>query len=107
MNKDSFNVSISFKTDTALLNQIESTCQKHFMSRSELIRAGIRLMIQRLAKGNTVSSNTSDTDYMPLPSMIDQPVKQPSISIEENTATVVEVNELDRMFPPSRYRGFN
>jgi len=45
MNNDSYNISISFKTNLAQLKMMEKARSTHFMSRSELIRSGIILMM--------------------------------------------------------------
>ncbi len=117
MNPNSYNISISFKSDIALLGLIDRTCQTHYISRSQLIRNGVILMINKL--GNTNTSITSDTDKMDVTSVIESPVTQTTTTVDDtdqpNTdrfkssspimqpSSPATVDELDTMFPPSIY----
>ncbi len=102
--KDSFNISISFKTNLASLNQLEQTCRNHGMSRSEIIRAGISLMIQKLGKGVTQSNNTSNTDNLDVYSLhVDTPPNADMFGTSSPNVTATTTDDIDAPYSKSLY----
>lgn len=109
MNDDSYNISISFKTNLAQLNMMQNACQSHYMSRSDLIRSGVILMMSKLSKnklGVTSSSNTSNTDILDVSSMIDEDVPSPSMFGSTSPQAVAPIIDDDLPFAPSIYADF-
>jgi hypothetical protein len=95
--KDSFNISISFKTNLSQLNQLEQTCRNNGMSRSEIIRAGIILMIQKLG-ATTSPSNTSNTDNLDVYSL--NPDTPPSVDMfGTSSSSVTATTSTDDLYP--------
>lgn len=82
--KDSITNPVTFKTTLLQLDQLDQASRNHRMSRSDIIRAGITLILNKLA----IRGVTDITTLNDVTKVIAQPVKQPSISIEDTASRV-------------------
>jgi len=57
MNKDSYNIPLSFKVNQSLLSQIETFCQAESITYSSMFRAGISVLLAKRHRSNTGMTN--------------------------------------------------